>query len=271
METFKIGDRVTWTSQAGGYFLEKTGEIVQILTNRSDPIELGRRHFPEHRLMYGGYQIPGGGATGYLIEVLPKGYKAKKRLYMPYPPKLKKVTQMVVFILNGAPRTGKDTFINLLEETSKMQVVRYSSIDWIKDLAKKTGWDGIKDAKGRTFLSELKNAYTKYADIPFQKIKQHIEECQNSAEYFCTNIREPSEIVKLQLWCDKKGIPCHSLWIRRKSAEQKALDEGFLSTGDTQYLNHNYDYIIDNNETLECFKHDVEVFIGHLNKLRMVI
>lgn len=166
---------------------------------------------------------------------------------------------MIVLIINGAPRSGKDTFINILTGENPGKVIRYSSIDWIKQQALNLGWDGIKDAKGRQFLSDLKNACTNYADIPFKKITGHILTSYNrylwkaDAVYFCTCVREPEETNKIVKWCDENKIPCHPILVRRKKAEQKALDEGFISRGDIQYLLYDYPWVIYNNGSIEEF------------------
>ena len=128
---------------------------------------------------------------------------------------------MIVLIINGAPRSGKDTFINTLTWENSGKVIRCSSIDWIKQQALNLGWDGIKDAKGRQFLSNLKNACTNYADIPFVKIIERILTSCNRYSweednvYLCTCIRETEEIKKLKIRCDENKIHCHMLSVCR--------------------------------------------------------
>ncbi len=171
---------------------------------------------------------------------------------------------MIVLIINGAPRSGKDTFINTLTMENPGKVIRYSSIDWIKQQALNLGWDGIKDDKGRQFLSDLKNACIKYADIPFVKIIERILFSCNrysweaGTVYFCTCVREPEEIHKIKIWCDENKIPCHTILVRRKKAEQKALDEGFISSGDIQFLNYPYAHTIYNEGSVEEFTNETK-------------
>ena len=171
---------------------------------------------------------------------------------------------MIVFIINGAPRSGKDTFINILTGENLGKVIRYSSIDWIKQQALNLGWDGIKDAKGRQFLSDLKNACTNYADIPFKKITERIlSSCNRYSQeagtvYFCTCVREPEEISKIVRWCNENKIPCHPILVRRKVAEQKALDKGFISSGDVQFINYPYPWVIYNDGSLEDFTKEIK-------------
>lgn len=174
---------------------------------------------------------------------------------------------MIVFIINGAPRTGKDTFINLVRKLTKEKVIAYSSIDWVKQMAMYMGWDGKKDTKGRKFLSDIKDTCTEYADIPFQKIVKTLtvyeEFPEHAPRYFCTNIREPLEIQKLVDWCKERKIPCYTVWIRQQKAEQIALDN-FLSSGDTQFAEYNYDWIINNDGTIKEFEQEIEF---RLNKI----
>jgi predicted kinase len=178
---------------------------------------------------------------------------------------------MIVFIINGAPRTGKDTFIHLVKEVSKAKVISYSSIDWVKEMAKKLGWDGVKDAKGRAFLSDLKDACTKYADIPFQKITQLLNiyktVTHNAPKYFCTNVREPEEIQKLVNWCEAQGVSCYTIWVRKLSAEI-AASETAMNHADANYMEYGYDWILHNEGTIEEFKHNITF---RLNRIKEVI
>ncbi len=170
---------------------------------------------------------------------------------------------MIVLIINGAPRSGKDTFINTLTWEKSGKVIRCSSIDWIKQQALNLGWDGIKDAKGRQFLSDLKNACTNYADLPFKKITERIfSSCkryswESDPIYFCTCVREPEEIGKIENWCNENKIPCHPILVRRKVAEQAALDKGFISRGDIQFINYDYPWVIYNDGSIEDFINEI--------------
>jgi tRNA uridine 5-carbamoylmethylation protein Kti12 len=61
---------------------------------------------------------------------------------------------MKIIILNGTGRSGKDEFVNQLENF--VAVKRYSTIDKIKDIAIQSfGWNGEKDNKGRNKFNKL--------------------------------------------------------------------------------------------------------------------
>lgn len=77
-----------------------------------------------------------------------------------------------IIVINGLPRSGKDTFVYLV---SKYAITsNFSSVDFVKDVAKYAGWNGEKDGKSRLFLSKLKELLSKYDDIPYKKIKEEI-------------------------------------------------------------------------------------------------
>jgi hypothetical protein len=42
-------------------------------------------------------------------------------------------------------------------------------------MAKKFGWDGGKSLNDRRFLSDLKDALTRWKDVPYQKITNLLE------------------------------------------------------------------------------------------------
>ena len=87
---FAFHDRVTWSSTAGGYTKQQTGVVVRVLRRDEYPDDVAAREFPNHRRMFDGWTVPGGGQHAYLVEVL-AGPKARPRLYMPFPSKLRRV------------------------------------------------------------------------------------------------------------------------------------------------------------------------------------
>ena len=52
---------------------------------------------------------------------------------------------------------------------------------------------------------------------------------------------------------NENKIPCHPILVRRKVAEQKALDKGFISSGDVQFINYPYPWVIYNDGSIEDF------------------
>ncbi len=161
---------------------------------------------------------------------------------------------MNIFIVNGAPGSRKTTFESLVKLECKKQNIAvevYSTIDFVKDVAKYCGWDGTKTLENRKFLSDLKDLLTQWSDLPFKKTLNWIESIkfrmwQNDVlDKYCIlfiDCREPAEIKKL---CDATGA--RSLLVRRADAENTET----LNHADQNVLNYNYDIVIDNNGTLE--------------------
>ena len=86
-----------------------------------------------------------------------------------------------IFIINGCGGVGKDTFVKLVsEELDKTMkklhtVTNFSSVDKVKELAKKIGWKGEKSERDRKFLSDLKILVSDYSDMPFQSMKEKVK------------------------------------------------------------------------------------------------
>lgn len=157
-----------------------------------------------------------------------------------------------IFVTNGMARSGKDTFAALMNEF--VPTKKYSSIDYIKEIAKLCGWDGQKNEKSRKFLSDLKVLTSQYNDLPFKRIQKQINEFNKDEKYnvLLIDIREPEEIRKL---CDKyKDVK--TILIKRNSV--KTITSNMADAG---VFNYNYDFVIENNSTLDGLKSIVKKFV----------
>lgn len=156
---------------------------------------------------------------------------------------------MIVLIVNGAPGSGKSEFKKIIRQRYPLNRTHsYSSIAWIKQKAIDLGWDGVKDKKGRQFLSNLKKACIAYNDMPFKKVVEEIKMAEKAGCLFLfTDIREPKEIEKLTKHCEKNNIQCQSILMRCLRAEKEAAN--LNNTSDMQYMNFEYDHMIWNNYT----------------------
>ena len=157
---------------------------------------------------------------------------------------------MKIYIVNGAPGSGKTTFEKYVSYISAPYCYNLSTVDFVKEVATYCGWNGEKELKDRKFLSELKRVLTEWDDIPIKKIKKEIgsikftmSQYNLSSDKCCVFIdcREPKEIERL---CNELGAK--SLLIRRETAENKETS----NESDANVLNYNYDIIIDNNGTI---------------------
>lgn len=161
-----------------------------------------------------------------------------------------------IFITNGMARSGKDTFAEYLNDF--VPTLKYSSIDKVKDIAKQCGWDGTKDEKSRKFLSDLKVLTSQFNDMPFQAIKTVVEQFKEDKEkrILLIYIREPTEIEKV-----KKTFNAKTILIKRNSVKNITSN-----MADANVFNYKYDYIIENNGTLDEFYWTVYKFVKDVLK-----
>lgn len=84
---------------------------------------------------------------------------------------------MKVFVINGYPRSGKDTFVtyckNLLKEKN-IPAYDFSTITPIKLAARQFGWSGQKDPASRKMLADIRKALTEWNNYSFNYIKKSI-------------------------------------------------------------------------------------------------
>ena len=170
---------------------------------------------------------------------------------------------MKYFIVNGKPCSGKDTFVNFcLEELGAFGKL-ISTVDFVKKIAIKCGWDGTKDSKNRKFLSDLKDLLTNWGDVPYIKTLQEIKLFYYDLEYYDVEdsgvvfimSREPEEISRFE-----KELGAKSILIRRNAVEFNEQS----NHADSEVLNHKYHYIIDNNNTLEKLKIKAKKFCNYI-------
>ena len=170
---------------------------------------------------------------------------------------------MKYFIINGRPRSGKDTFVNFcLEELGAFGKL-ISTVDFVKKIATECGWDGTKDLKNRKFLSDLKDLLTNWGDVPYKKTLQEIDmfkfdlDCWNVSDRGVVFImcREPEEIDRFE-----RELNAKSVLIRRASVEFEQQS----NHADSEVLNHKYDYIIENNGTVDELKEKAKEFLKNL-------
>lgn len=163
-----------------------------------------------------------------------------------------------IFIINGSGGVGKDTFVELVsvELNDKLKrfhtVVNFSSVDRVKEIAKEIGWDGRKTEKDRKFLSDLKSLTRDYCDMPFQSMKNKIKEFLESEEgqVLFLHIREPEEIKRV---IDEFGAK--TILIVRDSVTQITSN-----TSDKNVFDYHYDFIVDNNGTIEELQEKAKQF-----------
>ena len=170
-----------------------------------------------------------------------------------------------IVIVNGAPGSGKTTFEYFIKKKMGCYCETRSTIDLVKEIAMfYAGWDGTKDLKSRKFLSDLKDLLTQFDNIPFKDIVRYKDIWED--ELFDYNViaqphvllvdsREPEEIQKF-----KDELNAVALLIRRADAEAQETS----NHADANVLNFDYDWVIENNGSLEDLENKTNDFLDLL-------
>ena len=164
-----------------------------------------------------------------------------------------------IFIINGSGGVGKDTFVDLVsvELNDKLKhfhtVINYSSVDKVKEIARKIGWDGKKSEKDRKFLSDLKILTSSYCDMPFESMKNKMIEFLGDEEskLLFLHIREPEEIERAV-----KAFKAKTILIVRDSVRHITSN-----MGDKNVFKYKYDFVIENNGTIEDLREKAKEFL----------
>ena len=158
----------------------------------------------------------------------------------------------MIFIVNGKPRAGKDTFAQILNEY--MDVYKYSSVTKVKEIAKQCGWTGAKEEKDRKFLHELKMLTSAYSDMSYNDVLEEIDKFKKGeldADIFVVDVREPEEIDRLV-----KATKAFTIFI-----ENNRVPSITSNAADANVENYRYDFVIQNNGTLEDFEGNIKLFM----------
>lgn len=164
----------------------------------------------------------------------------------------------IVVIVNGRPRSGKDTFckevIKYCEEKGEYCDV-WSTIDFEKELLEEIvnrPYD-ITSEKDRGFLSEFKQLINRYYDITFRDFTNLLEFYSG---IFLIHTREWNEIVRFRDYCNENNIKFITVFITSPNEQE------FSNWSDTFCIDRKdmYDILINNNGTLEDLKEYAKQF-----------
>ena len=170
-----------------------------------------------------------------------------------------------IYVVNGAPGAGKDTFCKMVTKYhDEAYTYTVSTVDTVKEIAEMLGWNGEKTPKDRKFLSDLKDVLTEWREIPIREcidaidywefeLKQHWLNPEDVGVVFIM-AREPSDIYVLTHLLGAK-----SLIVRRTEAELAPTS----NHADKEVLNYDYDIEINNNGTLKELMYEVIKFCNH--------
>lgn len=185
-------------------------------------------------------------------------------------------TRTKVIVINGAPQSGKDTFVEFAEEYCGMcemaNVLNLSSVDLIKGALANFGWDGTKTENVRDIIAGIKQIWIEADNGPTMFMVNnimsfHMEHYGEDNVIFC-HIREPEEIDKLKnaiSGMESIGIEFMTMRIARPSVDNLYVPSNDRKCDDVYSIcAYKYDTIFYNDTDLEGYKASVESFIDSL-------
>ena len=164
-----------------------------------------------------------------------------------------------VFVINGFPGSGKDTFVEFVNSSplmGKSYIRNYHSSDIMKGIFKQLGWTGEKTPEVRNLMAELIEGSNKLFDTAFRDTLRLYVALEKGDKYGVLFIheRKPENIARL---CNT--FKAKAILVERGVPEIK---KDLLSNkADNEVLEYNYDIYIDNSKSLVELKQRAEKFI----------
>jgi len=164
-----------------------------------------------------------------------------------------------VLLLNGVAQSGKDTVIDTLETLKDTNVIRVSSVDWVKKVAKLCGWTGTKTEEDRLFLATLKDALTQFNESPqsqtIQEVAKQLKALPAADQTFiCICAREPRDLEYFKEYYQKtKNYPVTTVLVTRAKAEKNTPN----NKADQGVFDYEYDLTLSNNTSLKKFQQTI--------------
>ena len=140
----------------------------------------------------------------------------------------------------------------------KYDVKNTSTIDEVKNIARLMGWDYKKDERGRQFLADLKEVWTKYNNGANMKIYKDILDWSNYEDLMpkevimFIHVREPESIKWFIENLSSRNIQVCSLIIKRAGVEE------FFNDADKNVENFSYDITLINDSDLKDLENSCE-------------
>lgn len=156
-----------------------------------------------------------------------------------------------IYILNGVGTSGKGEFATRLNKY--VSTHQHSIVDLVKTAAHVLGWNGGKTEKDRKFLSDIVDLSSEYNDSPFRDVLMVVSDFENNLiedEVLVIDMRDPKDIARAVECFDAKTI-----LIRNPNVGKIESNHA-----DRDVENYQYDYIIENDGSLEQLDKVVKMF-----------
>jgi len=159
-----------------------------------------------------------------------------------------------IFVLNGVGTSGKGVFADHINKY--IPTLKYSIVDLPKEAAKVLGWDGGKTEKDRRFLSDVMDLSTECNDAPFKDVLSLVTDFKNNKDYaeyevLIIDMRDPKDIARAV-----ETFGADTILIRNPKVEKIESNHA-----DRDVENYEYEYIIENDGTLEQLDKVAKLFV----------
>lgn len=167
---------------------------------------------------------------------------------------------MDIVLINGLPRSGKDTFVSLCSKYA--ECANISTIDPIKEAAKLLGWNGEKTPEARKFLSDLKDMAESCFNTSEKYLDELIPPLEGIVDVVFIHCREPEQLHKLR-------AKYHAITLYIEAGDRLHWrPEDITNHADRDVSNFSYDLTIWNNKGISELDKAAEMFVKDLNKLK---
>ena len=148
---------------------------------------------------------------------------------------------MKIYIINGYGGSGKSSFENMVLSASKTKGHITSMVEIVKHFAEYVGWDGGKTDADRRMLSDLKDALTRWKDLPMIYVYNKIKEFEKLGDTYCfIDAREKLDIGRLKDMCEHNKWECKVILIDR------GIEREYGNHADNNVMDCHYDTTITN-------------------------
>ena len=163
-----------------------------------------------------------------------------------------------IYMISGKAGTGKNTISSIIKEFYGDNAIEISFSYYIKDYAKRiSNWDGSEDTKPRELLQQLGIELVRNNIDPMFFINRTLQDIKVFSYFYDVIIISGGRLVE-ELETIKKNYP-NSISIGVISNNENKLTESeknhFTEVALDNY--NNYDYVINNNDSIEVLKNDV--------------
>lgn len=165
-----------------------------------------------------------------------------------------------IFILNGAAESGKDKFVELVNQYALSMHYSYV-LNSKKAATEYFGWSGGKTERDRKFLADLNTLSSEYNDYPFQDVKSLAVDFAGgrfeNVQFLFIDAREVSAIDRM-----KQEFRAETIFVHRKGVEPITSNHADMDVK-TKY---DYDYYIENDGSIEDLDKVAKEFVNYIKE-----